>query len=137
MITRIKKHKQSFVIAIDFDGTIVDHEFPYIGELKPHAKEVINELYDEGHTIIIWTCRTSQHAIGIDKDSSPTIFHVKEFLESKGIKFDTINHNDPDSGFQPSPKVFAHIYIDDRQLGGIPDDWAEIRSILSSYHGIL
>lgn len=120
------------IIAIDFDGTIVEHQFPNIGPLRTNAKEVINRLYDEGHGIIIWTCRTSQNIF--PASTRPTVFDVKDFLDKEGIKYHTINNNIPELSFQPSPKVYADVYIDDRQLGGIPDDWEDIYVKLKTLH---
>ena len=116
------------IIAIDFDGTIVEHEFPKIGPLKKNAKVVINRLFDEGHDIIIWTCRTIQDNFKGQFES--TLLHVMTFLDREGIKYTSINNNSPNIDFQPWPKVYANIYIDDRQLGGIPDDWEEIYRII-------
>ncbi len=118
------------IIAIDFDGTIVEHEFPNIGPLKLNAKEVINHLIDEGHQIIIWTCRTTQNAF---PGRPCTIFDVANFLVENGILFHTINNNAVGLNFQPSPKIYADIYIDDKQLGGIPDDWNDILEIIKQH----
>lgn len=105
------------IIAIDFDGTIVEDRFPEIGSLKEGAREVINKLYLQ-HTIIIWTCRT-----GRIKNAA------EHFLKRNNIQFHYINescennvrkHNNIDTR-----KVFADIYIDDRNLGFVVD-WFEI-----------
>ena len=104
------------IFAIDFDGTIVEHKFPEIGALLPGAKETINALVDAGHRVIIWTCRTSQDHAG----PNSSIWAVHKFLTENGIKFTTINNNVPDLSFQPSPKVYADVYIDDRNFGGFP-----------------
>jgi len=117
------------IIAIDFDGTIVDHEFPKIGKLKPNARKVINRLFDEGHDIVIWTCRTSQDFF--EGKHEPTLLHVYRFLLREGIHFTTINHNSPRAAFQATPKVYADVYIDDRNLGGIPNDWEDIYLMLN------
>jgi hypothetical protein len=118
------------IIAIDFDGTIVEHEFPMIGELKEDAKEIIQLLKEEGHKIIIWTCRTSQHSFKHVEGSRPTVFDVKDFLDANEIPYDTINHNIPELGFQPAPKVYADFYIDDKNLGGfIP--WKEAYDLIT------
>lgn len=118
------------IIAIDFDGTIVEHEFPMIGQLKPDAKEIIQLLKSEGHEIIIWTCRTSQNSFKHIEGARPTTMDVHKFLLEEGIPFDTINHNIPSNGFQPSPKVYADFYIDDKNLGGLPD-WKEIYDLIT------
>lgn len=95
---------KSLVLAIDFDGTIVDHKFPLIGELKPYAKEVINRLFDKGHEIIIWTCRSEPRDIK----------NMKDFLDNNGIKYNRINENSRRVTFGCWPKIYANMYIDDR-----------------------
>jgi len=48
------------IIAIDFDGTIVDHEFPRIGQLKEGVRDFMKALHKQGHKIIVWTCRQAR-----------------------------------------------------------------------------
>lgn len=102
------------VIAIDFDGTIVEHEYPEIGELKYEAKDVINKLYEEGHSIIIWTCRSN--ANGHDFND------MIDFLIDNDIMYTEANENDEVVSYGCYPKIYADIYIDDRNLFHI-DDW--------------
>jgi hypothetical protein len=109
------------ILAIDFDVTIVDHEYPLIGKLKPNAKEIINKLYNDGYKIIIWTCRY------VDKD----ILLVKEFLSDNKIQYHKINENIECNGFNPYPKVYADLYIDDKNLCGIPN-WIDIYNIIKN-----
>lgn len=94
------------IFAIDFDGTIVEHKYPYIGELKDNAKNVINRLYFDGHKIIIWTCRY------LKQDLEEMFL----FLKSENINFHAINTNVLTIDFKPHPKIYADIYIDDRNL---------------------
>lgn len=107
---------EKVIIAVDFDGTIVEHKFPEIGELKKDAKEVINKLYDDGYYIIIWTCRAGYQLID-----------MVNFLKEKEIKYHKVNENAPFEmiGFKPSPKIFANIYIDDANLDSLPE-WTKI-----------
>ncbi len=52
------ENNDKLIIAIDFDGTIVEErEYPNFGPLMPYAKQVINALKEEGHTLILWTVR--------------------------------------------------------------------------------
>jgi hypothetical protein len=112
------------IIAVDFDGTIVEHRFPSIGPLLPEAKEVINALYDQGHEIVIWTCRTGSY-----KENA------KIFLVGNGIKYHAINENAPSvkatskrTDFLPRPKIYADLYIDDRNLFGFPG-WRQVANL--------
>lgn len=100
------------IIAIDFDGTIVENNFPHIGQLMPGAKETIQKLFDEGHYIIIWTSRGNEQ-----------LRDAVNFLLHNQIPFHCINDNNPDNTAKYSSnsrKVYAHCYIDDRNLGGFP-----------------
>ena len=113
------------IIAIDFDGTIADSKFPDCGTIKPNAKEVINTLFEAGHEIIIWTCR-------FEKDEHA----AKEFLDNHGVKYHKINeHMDwaIEKFGNNTRKIFADIYIDDKNVGGLPD-WLEIYNILKTKH---
>jgi len=106
------------IVAIDFDGTIVTDKYPEIGEIKDGAKEAINQLYADGYTIIIWSCRT-----GINKA------RAIEWLVKQGIKFHYFNESSYENlkqhEFKDTRKVFANLYIDDRMLFKLPT-WDEI-----------
>lgn len=106
------------VIAVDFDGTVVEHEFPRIGGLKPGAKEALQAFRKAGHKIIIWTCRHGQH----EKD-------VRVFLTENDIPFDTINN--PIMGADlGTRKVYADLYIDDKGIR-YEDNWDELRRFIT------
>lgn len=108
------------IIAIDFDGTVVQHEFPNIGELMPGAKRVINKWHDMGYHILIWTCRNNYEPDHPEWDQAP-IGAVAKFCNEQGLQITGINQQQPGLGFYlESRKIFANIYIDDRNLGGFP-----------------
>ena len=50
------------VIALDFDGTIVEHKYPAIGEEIPFATETIRMLIAERHKVILWSVREGKLA---------------------------------------------------------------------------
>ena len=52
---------KTFILAIDFDGTIATDSFPEVGTLIKDADRIIQKLYEEGHDIIINTCRTGKY----------------------------------------------------------------------------
>lgn len=104
------------IIAIDFDSTITsgpDLNYPY--SPPPPRKgcpEVIRKLkIQHGHTIIIWTCRTAR------RELEP----MKSYLKEYNIPYDYINRTPPNSPQQSYPKVFADLYIDDKQLDALLD----------------
>lgn len=120
------------VIAIDFDGTIVEHKFPEIGRLLPDAKRVINKWYDLGYKILIWTCRNN-HEPDHPEWKHATVGDVRDFLIKNGIRFTGINQQHPDHFFYlESRKIFAHVYIDDRNLGGFPG-WKIAERMVAKY----
>lgn len=105
------------LIAVDFDGTIVEHQFPAIGQPMPGAFEVMRALQQAGHKLVLSTCR----------EDAPNhwrkyLTEAVEFCRQNGIEFRSVNTNHPDDEFRPhgGRKVFAHIYIDDRNFGGFP-----------------
>ena len=101
------------IIAVDFDGTLVDHRYPEIGELKPGGVKALKAFHKAGHKIIIWTCRQGAH----ERD-------VRQFLLENRIPFDSINM--PIPGYDlATRKIYADIYIDDKGLR-FNDNWDEI-----------
>ena len=106
------------IIAIDFDGTIVDHEYPEIGSLKYGAVKALKSFKKAGHQIIIWTCRQ-----GDDERQ------VRLFLRKNKIPFDTVNT--PIPGFDlATRKIYADVYIDDKGIK-YANNWDEIRKLLT------
>lgn len=116
--------KKRLVIAIDFDGTIAELAYPALGAIKPEADYYINKLHEEGHYIVIHTCRTGDH-----QDL------VEQYLKDSGINFHHINNNCEhliEMYATDSRKVSADVYIDDKCLMGIPDSWEEIYNIIQT-----
>lgn len=99
------------VIAIDFDGVIVDDCYPEIGGLKEDASHSLN-LLSKHFTIIVWTCRS-----GLDLEA------VRRFLDEHKLPYDYLNENTRENKrlyANDSRKVFADLYVDDRVPGGFP-----------------
>ena len=48
------------IIAVDFDGTIVEHRYPRIGEEIPFAVETLKLLQQEKHRLILWSVREGE-----------------------------------------------------------------------------
>jgi hydroxymethylpyrimidine pyrophosphatase-like HAD family hydrolase len=104
------------IIAVDFDGTIVEHRYPLIGRQRPFAFDTLKALQKKGHRLILWT-----HRSGIELDDA-----VK-FCTDHGVKFYAVNKNYPEEKWdsQESRKINADLFIDDLNLGGLPP-WGEI-----------
>ena len=96
--------KMECIIAIDFDGTIVTHDYPRVGKPIPLAKEIINMLTDNGHLCFLWTMRDGE-----------TLEAAKKYCKDNGIML--CNYNQSPDQFSNSPKQYATIYIDDAALG--------------------
>ena len=118
------ERSKGLTIAVDFDGTIVEHEYPKIGREKPFAVETLLSLQEEGHTLILWTARDGE-----------LLEDAINWCASRGLRFYAVNSNHP-KGYlfqgrsDKSCKVIADIYIDDHNLGGLPD-WDTIYTLLS------
>jgi len=110
-------------IAVDFDGTIVDHEFPAIGKEKLFAFQTLRELEKLGARLILWTFRTGKE-----------LDEAVEFCRKNGIEFYAVNKNYPEEIFDEtvSRKIDADIYIDDKNVGGFPG-WSGVWQILTPY----
>jgi len=110
-------------IAVDFDGTIVDHQYPEIGKEKLFAFQTLKELEKKGARLILWTFRTGKE-----------LDDAVEFCHKNGIEFYAVNKNYPEEIFDNSVsrKIDADIYIDDRNLGGFPG-WSDVWQMLFPY----
>tara|TARA_R110000796_G_scaffold59371_1_gene136801 strand:+ start:7933 stop:8304 length:372 start_codon:yes stop_codon:yes gene_type:complete len=109
------------VLAIDFDGTIAELSFPQVGALRKGAAKHIRKLHDDGHYIIINTCRSGKFE-GMAHD----------FMQDHGIPYHYMNSNLPElivEYGQDCRKISADIYIDDKCIGGLPS-WEQIYQII-------
>ena len=110
-------------IAVDFDGTIVTHEYPRIGKPIPFAIETLKKLQQEDHhRLILWSVREGD-----------LLQEAVDYCASKGLEFYAVNANYPEESPDQwmSRKVSADLYIDDRNLGGLPD-WGIIYNMIHS-----
>ena len=104
-------------IAIDFDGTIVEHRYPEIGPEIPFAIDTLKMLINDRHRLILWSVR-----VGV------LLEEAVEYCRKRGVEFYAVNKDYPeekttDRNF--SRKLKVDMFIDDRNLGGIPD-WGTI-----------
>ena len=112
--------KQSLIIAIDFDGTIVEDAYPAIGKPKLFAFDTLKKLQNEGHRLILWNYR-----------SGKKLEEAVQFCESYGINFYAINasYEDEEIDSEKSRKIHADIFIDERNVGGFIG-WGNVHQLL-------
>jgi hypothetical protein len=98
-------------IAIDFDGTIVQHCFPAIGPENPGAFKWMKKWQEAGAKLILWTMRSDGQEVG------DVLSQAVEYCLLRGIKFDAVNEGIGDREWTTSPKAHAHIFVDDAAFG--------------------
>jgi hypothetical protein len=115
------------LIAIDFDGTCVTHEYPLVGR-DIGATPVLRELVASGHQLMLWTMRSKGY-----------LMDAREWFQTHEIPLEAVNENPKQKDWTDSPKLYAPLYIDDAALGaplisnptGRPYlDWTRTREIL-------
>ena len=107
---------ETLTIAVDFDGTIVEDEYPKIGKPNIFAFETMKKLQNKGHRLILWTYRYGKE-----------LEDAVAFCKENGITFYAVNKSFPEEQFDPkySRKINADLFIDDRNIGGLMG-WGEI-----------
>ncbi len=120
------------IIAVDFDGTIVEHEYPKIGREIPFAVETLKLLVKERHKLILWSVREGQ-----------LLDDAIAWCKERGLEFYAVNRDYPeettDNNQHWSRKLKADMFIDDRNLGGLPD-WGTMYRMIrehKSYESII
>ncbi len=111
------------LIAIDFDGTIVTHEYPAIGREIPFAIDTLKKLQsDLQYRLVLWTVREGKE-----------LEEAVEFCKKRGLEFYAINSNYPEETKEHNEprKLKADLFVDDRNLGGLPD-WGVIYQMIST-----
>ncbi len=112
-------------IAVDFDGTIVEHAYPEIGREIPFATDTLRMLIEDRHQLILWSCREGdllQDAI--------------DWCHERGVDFYAVNRDFPEEDIERnehfSRKLKVDLFIDDRNIGGLPD-WGTIYRMISEH----
>ena len=109
-------------IAVDFDGTIVEHRYPAIGKEIPFATETLRRLIDDGHKLILWSVREGE-----------LLDEAVAWCEKRGVHFYAVNKDFEDEQLDKSHfsrKIKARVFIDDRNIGGLPD-WGTIYQLIT------
>ncbi len=108
--------KNTKILAVDFDGTIVEDAYPKIGKPRLFAFETLKKLQEQGHRLILWTYRSGRK-----------LQEAVDFCMENGIEFYAVNKSYPNEVMDDSisRKINADIFIDDRNFGALPS-WGEI-----------
>lgn len=114
-------------IAVDFDGTIVTHEYPAIGVERPFATDTLKMLIRDQHKLILWSVREGK-----------LLDEAVEWCRERGVEFYAVNRDYPEETTHNNPhfsrKLKVDLFIDDRNVGGLPD-WGTIYRMVSERKG--
>ena len=114
---------KNLIIAIDFDGTIVEDAYPKIGKPMIFAFETMKKLQSEGHRLILWTYRSDRK-----------LQEAVDFCKQQGLEFYAINKSYPEEEFDGkiSRKIHATFFVDHRNIGGFIG-WTAVHKLLLNY----
>ena len=110
------------IIAVDFDGTIVEHKYPEIGNELPFAIDTLRKLTEQQHRLVLWTVRRGE-----------LLQQAVDWCKARGVEFYAVNKNFPEETLEDNScygKINADIFIDDRNLGGLPN-WGRIYMMIN------
>jgi hypothetical protein len=112
-------------IAVDFDGTIVEHAYPEIGREIPFATDTLRMLIEDRHQLILWSCREGE-----------LLQDAIDWCHERGVDFYAVNRDFPEEDIERnehfSRKLKVDLFIDDRNIGGLPD-WGTIYRMISEH----
>lgn len=115
-------------IAVDFDGTIVTHEYPAIGEELPFATETLRMLARDGHQLILWSVREGR-----------LLQEAVDWCKERGVEFWAVNRDYPEEKVENnnhfSRKLKADLFIDDRNVGGLLE-WGQIYHMIHDNYSL-
>ncbi|MEM9326391.1 MAG: hydrolase [Bacteroidota bacterium] len=112
----------SRLIAVDFDGTIVEDAYPDIGREMPFAFDTLRLLQSDGHRLVLWTVRSGER-----------LAEAVEFCKKNGVEFYAVNQNfEGEEEGSSSRKLNVEIFVDDRNVGGFPG-WGEVYQMITDH----
>lgn len=120
----------SVIVAIDFDGTCVTHEYPNIGK-EIGAAPILKRMVEKGVKLVLCTMRDGK-----------LLEEAAKWFSDNGIPLYGINKTPGQSKWTTSPKIFANYYIDDAAIGTplLLDtnnkpfvDWERLKLYLETY----
>lgn len=115
-------------IAVDFDGTIVTHCYPAIGEEIPFAIETLKMLAKDGHQLILWSVREGK-----------LLQEAVDWCKERGLEFWAVNRDYPEEEFANnnhfSRKLKVDMFIDDRNIGGLLE-WGQVYHMIHDHYSL-
>ena len=121
MSTKIYDKSTHRYIAIDWDGTIAeDNTYPNVSHAKPEALKCIKRMIADGYKLCIWTCRGGNHIEQIESLLSDNGIERKHYYINEHFEYFL------DSFPEQSPKIYADVYIDDRNFRTTKIDWTDV-----------
>lgn len=106
LVNKFEVHNMRKIIAVDFDGTLCEDNFPYIGKEKKNVIDAVLQEQSNGAYIILWTCRGGQ-----------TLTDALTWCGCRGLYFDAVNDNVTEIKEMfggNSRKIVADEYWDDK-----------------------
>lgn len=97
------------IIAVDFDGTCVTHDYPLVGK-EIGASNILKGLVEMGHQLVLFTMRSKRD------DGTNPLQDAVDWFASHGIPLYGVNENPDQKSWTQSPKAYAQLYIDDAAL---------------------
>lgn len=101
------------IIAVDFDGILVEDQFPEIGSPKEEMVVLVRQLIATGYEVVLWTSRTDAR-----------LAEAVEWCIANGLRFSAINDQAPSNKAKyqhiyphGTRKVYADLYVDDHNIG--------------------
>lgn len=97
------------VYAVDFDKTLnLAEKYPQIGEPNVKLFKFLKARRAAGDKVVLWTCREGE-----------LLKEAVKYCNSYGLYFDAVNDNTEENKAyfgNNCRKVWAHYYIDDRNM---------------------
>lgn len=119
--------KHAPIIAVDFDGTLCENEWPGIGETKWDTVQALIAARAAGARLILWTNRVG-----------PRLAEAVEWCRQRELEFDAVNENLPEvlaAFVTDCRKVYADIYLDDRaaqpSMAVLEQLWETARGVMN------
>ena len=94
------------IVALDFDGTVVDHAYPDIGEDLGAFPWIQRLVHDYGARILLWTLRDGSELV-----------NAARYMAHNGVRVEASNALPGQHEWSMSPKVHRDLYIGDDALG--------------------